>query len=442
MGTATAAGLTTQALLAACAPASTPAPSTAPTNTPVPAVPDEEFTMRLWYRYFWDPAGPLFESFAERFHEMHPNVSFEPNMTGDEDYKSAIKVAMASDDPPDIFYAYGGNWLKFFVEEGVVADLSPYWEQYNWKDRMDEKALMGAVFNGKYYSVPTEFTVTGMYYNKKIFQEAGIEASEIPSWDEFLGYCEKIQDAGYLPLAQGDKEGPQMQWWWDYAVVRENGNDYRKKVVRGEIPLNDRGVVAPLERVMTDVFDAGFVNDNIVGLTWFDMFTMMAEGNVGMILMMSFPIPPFIIPMIEEPFELGYFLYPQVDKDIEIANDFYVEGNLCLSAKGAHKDVGAEWIDFVISPENQTEWASTAFIPTVKDAVNALDPLTMGAYELTNKYETFAHLDLVFHPEVATALLSNLQAMVNGQQTPQEAMDAAQAVAETAPWVGVPQGEA
>jgi ABC-type glycerol-3-phosphate transport system substrate-binding protein len=364
------------------------------------------------------------------------------NLSGDEDYKTAITVAIASGDPPDIFYAYGGNWLKFFVDEGLLADLTPYWEQYKWKDRLDEKSLKGAIYSGKYYAVPTELTSAGIYYNKRIFEELGIEPPEVPTWDEFLGYCEKIQAAGYLPLCLGDKEGSQMQWWWDYSVVRENGNEYRKKVVRGEIPLNDKGVLAGLGRIMTDIFNAGYMNDNIVGLGWFDWFSLMAAGDVGMTLVHSFIPPQFFVALMEEPFEIGYFLYPQVHKDIEIANDLYVEGFQALSAIGEHNDEGAKWLDYMISPEVQTEWAAISFIPVVKGTEKALPPLTKYVYELGSKYDTFAHLDLEFHPEVKTSLLSNLQSMVSGELTPQEAMDAAQAVAETAPWVGVPQGEA
>lgn len=442
IGTAAAVGLTAQGLLAGCVPAPTPAPSSAPADTQVPAVTEEEAVLSLWHRYFWEPVGPLFESFAERFHEQNPNISLEMNLSGDEDYKSAITVAIASGDPPDIFYTYGGNWLKFFVDEGLLADLTPYWEQYKWKDRLDEKSLKGAIYDGTPYAVPTELTTAGVYYNKSIFQDVGIEPPEVPTWDEFLGYCDKFKAAGYQPLCLGDKEGSQMQWWWDYAVVRENGNNYRKQVVRGEIPLNDQGVLAGLDRIMTDVFNAGLMNDNIVGMSWFDWFGMFAEGQTAMTLVHSFIPPQFLPGLMTDPFELGFFLYPQVHDDIEIANDLYVEGFQALSAVGEHKDAGAKWLDHMISPEVQTEWAEVSFIPVVKGTEESLPPLTKGAYELVSKHDTFAHLDLVFHPEVKTAILSNLQSMVSGELTPKEAMDAAQAVAETAPWVGVPQGEA
>ena len=438
IGTAATAGLATQVLLGGCAPAPTPEP----VATAVPTEAAKEVTFSLWHRYFWEPVGPAFESFTQKFMEKYPNITLETNLFGDEDYKSTIKVAMASDDPPDLFYAYGGNWLKFFVEDGLVADITPYWEQYGWKDRLNERSLNGVSYGGKYYAVPTELMTAGIYYNKKIFQEVGIEPVEVPTWEEFLGYCKTIKDAGYQPMCLGNKEGGWTQWWWDYAVARENGNEYRKKVVRGEIPLNDQGVVASLERIMTDIFNAGNMNDNINGLDIFGWLGMMAEGNTGMTLVHSLTVP-FIQGMMAEPYEIGFFIYPQVHADIEIANDLYVEGVQCLSERNPEKDIGAQWLDFIISEEIQAEWASNGtFIPTVKGTEQNLPELAKSVYETVEKYDSFAHLDLVFHPEVVTAIFANIQSVLNGDMTEQEAMDAAQAVAEKAPWVGVPQGEA
>ena len=141
VGTAALASLATPAFLAGCG--STPAPTSPPstaTSAPVPTSPPtpEEVTFSLWSRYFWEPVGPVFEGFVSKFQEKYPNITLENNVMGDSDYQSTIRVAMASDDRPDPFYAYGGNWLKFFVDEGLVADVTPYWEQYGWKDCLNK----------------------------------------------------------------------------------------------------------------------------------------------------------------------------------------------------------------------------------------------------------------------------------------------------------------
>ena len=103
MGAATIAALSTQGLLSGCGQ------QTAPSGAPIGA--DEQVNFSLWYRYFWDPVKTTFEGFGDQFMTKYPNITLEKNLFGDEDYKSTIKVAMASDDPPDLFYGYGGNWL-------------------------------------------------------------------------------------------------------------------------------------------------------------------------------------------------------------------------------------------------------------------------------------------------------------------------------------------
>jgi raffinose/stachyose/melibiose transport system substrate-binding protein len=441
LSAAATAGLAAPSFLGGCG--STPAP--AATLPAVATKPPEPVTLSLWYRYFWEPVKTTFEGFINQFQQKNPYITLENNFFGDEDYKSTIQVAMASDDPPDLFYGYGGNWLKFMVDEGLVAEVSQYYDQYKWKDRLVDFAANMITIGGKYYSVPTEICTAGIYYNKTIFQAAGIEPPEIVTWDEFLGYCDKIKAAGFLPLCLGDKEGSWSQWWWDYAIVRENGNDYRKQVVRGEIPLNDKGVVAALERIMTDIFftPKGYMNEGINGLDIFGWLGLMASGTVGMTLLHSF-VPPQLLPQLwgDKPFELGFFMYPQVHKEIPIANDLYVEGVQCISAKNPAPDEGAKWLDYMISPEVQSAWAATSFMPTVKGTEGSLPELTKNIYAIVQKYDSFAHLGLVFHPEVTTALYSNIQSVFDRSLTVQQAMDNAQKVAETTPWVGVPQGEA
>ena len=439
-GAAAAAGLAAPALLSGCG--ATPAPTAAPTVAAT--LPPQPVDFSLWYRYFWEPVKTTFEGFVDKFQLANPNITMEKNFFGDEDYKSTIKVAMASDDPPDLFYGYGGNWLKFLVDEGLVADVSGYFDQYKWNDRLTERVAKLITIGGKNYSVPTEICTAGIYYNKDILTKVGIEPPEVVTWDEFLGYCETIKAAGFLPLCLGNKEGGWTQWWWDYSVARENGNDYRKQVVRGEIPLNDKGVVAGLDRIWTDIFaHPGYMNEGINGLDIFGWLGLMASGTVGMTLIHSF-VPPQLLPQLwgDKPFELGFFMYPQVNKDIPIANDLYVEGVQCISAKNPAPDEGAKWLDYVITPEFQNAWAAIAWGPTIKGAEASLPALEKQIYATVDKYDSFAHLDLEFHPEVVTAIFSNIQAVLNGSQTMQQAMDEAQKVAETVPWVGVPQGEA
>lgn len=62
---------------------------------------------------------------------------------------------------------------------------------------------------------------SGIFYNKAIFEEAGIE-KEPATWAEFLDCCQKIKDAGYAPLVQDDAY---VLFSYGYQIARHIGQD-------------------------------------------------------------------------------------------------------------------------------------------------------------------------------------------------------------------------
>ncbi len=56
---------------------------------------------------------------------------------------------------------------------------------------------------GSLVCIPYQPYTSGVYYNKEAFEKAGI-TSEPTTWEEFLTVCEKLKEAGYVPLAQDD----------------------------------------------------------------------------------------------------------------------------------------------------------------------------------------------------------------------------------------------
>ena len=56
---------------------------------------------------------------------------------------------------------------------------------------------------GTLKSIPYQPNVFNFFYNKAIFEEAGVEA--VPTtWDEFVDVCAKVKEAGYIPLTCDD----------------------------------------------------------------------------------------------------------------------------------------------------------------------------------------------------------------------------------------------
>ena len=61
------------------------------------------------------------------------------------------------------------------------------------------------------------------FYNKKLFEKAGVKAEDIKTWDDFLAAVKKIKAAGITPIVVGAGEKWPMHFYYAYLVMRIGG---------------------------------------------------------------------------------------------------------------------------------------------------------------------------------------------------------------------------
>jgi raffinose/stachyose/melibiose transport system substrate-binding protein len=77
--------------------------------------------------------------------------------------------------------------------------------------------------DGKAVGVPFEMGEVAFYYNKKLFEKAGVKAEDIKTWDDFLSAVKKIKAAGITPIVVGAGEKWPMHFYYSYLVIRLGG---------------------------------------------------------------------------------------------------------------------------------------------------------------------------------------------------------------------------
>jgi raffinose/stachyose/melibiose transport system substrate-binding protein len=207
----------------------------------------EPLTITLWDIWTEDPAKSMFEGAVHRFMEAYPNITVEMTHTQNDAYKEKLVIAMSSGQAPDMYMHWGGGPMIEYVNSGFGADITDLFEAYNSVDFLPA-AIAQCKYDGKMYAVPYGgLGGCGIYYNKTIFAEVGVEVPTTIA--ELEAVCDKLVEAGYVPfsLANGSKWTGSM--YFMYLATRFGGVDAFAKAVAGEGSFTDEAFMYAAETI-------------------------------------------------------------------------------------------------------------------------------------------------------------------------------------------------
>ena len=135
---------------------------------------------------------------AQKAKGVTATVRFEQNGAGDEDFKTKVALDFKTGGGGDVV-ELDGIWLGEFAQAGHVKPLDEVvggaevdaWD--GWRQIPDAVQGLGE-FDGKRYGVPMGTDGRVLFYNKKLFAQAGLPADWQPrSWDDVLDTAAKLK---------------------------------------------------------------------------------------------------------------------------------------------------------------------------------------------------------------------------------------------------------
>ena len=160
-----------------------------------------------------------YQAIANAYMELHPNVNVlvELKAPGVDAYLQWIRTQFTSEVPRVSIVE--SPHLREFAQEGRLVNWGPYLNKENpytgemWEDSFQEWGLnlVRDPNTGQMFTMPYMSVQTFWLYNKALFEQAGItDVPPRPTWDQFVGWNEKLRDAGIIPIAM---EGTTEQIW-------------------------------------------------------------------------------------------------------------------------------------------------------------------------------------------------------------------------------------
>lgn len=212
---------------------STDSGSTDSADTDAPA---EEVELRIMTMFGGtDPSTGAFEQQLVDFQAANPHITIvNESMTsvGDE-FRTAVKTDFSTGNEPDVVFFYNGSDVQGILDAGGVVSYDEVWETYPQVGADITDAVKNSMReeDGKIYCLPMTGFYEGLFVNKAIFDQYGLELPT--TWDNLVTAIETLKDTDVVPFA-----GPlaQSHYMIEHFVLSASTMDEYQSVLAGGVP--------------------------------------------------------------------------------------------------------------------------------------------------------------------------------------------------------------
>ena len=359
----------------------------------------------------------------EIFESKNPDIKVDVQITGYEDYFTKLATTVGGGNPPDVFEMNMENFLSYMLR-GACADLTGMINTENYS----EGTLAAVSSEGKIYAVPMSFSTCVLFYNKDLFDQAGVAyPTDEWTWADAQAAAEKIKALGddiwgyYQPITYNEF----------YKSIKGNGGSVLSEDY-SQFTMNTPENVAVLEAMIARVRGENHVmptKEELAGRGDWDLFT---EGKLGMIITGIWGFPTFA-----EKYTFDWDIV--VEPGYKTPSTFFFANVNCVSPSSDKQEAAAKFVDAMGSDPDivQLRLDANWELPTIADQSKLSQYIEMTPP--ANRKAVFDSMDYAAAPpaleeqgavvEIIDNVLSTLE---TNDMTAQEALDEIQAQLEDA----------
>jgi ABC-type glycerol-3-phosphate transport system substrate-binding protein len=217
---------------------------------------------------------PLIRGWIESFQRANPGAEVEWLDKKGPELPPFYQTQLAAGTPPDVINTQGALWLEY-AANGALMDMTPRLAaEPDVKARFNPGYLSNWMLEGKNFMLPFYITKTLLFYNKTMFQRAGLSGPP-QSFDDILNFAGK--------LAQGESTGfltLNFDWlYWPLFAM----NDVKLLTPDLKRPAFNTPKAVEVVEKLTRASDSGAINKISWTGRWVEPNGAFAAGNVGML---------------------------------------------------------------------------------------------------------------------------------------------------------------
>ena len=308
--------------------------------------------------------GAVVEQINAEFKAANPGVEIVTESYPDQPYQQKIKIYATAKQLPDLFKFWSfTSLLKPLVDGGFIEPLDR--GEFEKLDYLPG-ALDSNVYNGKLYGIPVSADLWVIYYNKKLFKDAGVERPPA-TLDDLIALAARFKARNIVPMVTDGKDAWPLCVTFDQLAWRISGDAAMPaKALARKARFTDPVFVQAATELVRMV-KAGLFQDDLMVSDYGAARNLFGQGRAAMYVMGSWELGLGADKTFSAEFRANVdaFKFPLLAGGKGKLDDLFAwyGGNYVVSASSKNKALGKKYLQFYAHRFPALAWDKQAAMP-------------------------------------------------------------------------------
>lgn len=370
--------------------------------------------------YAWSE-GDYLQGIVDAYNAQSTVAEVKMTQVNSQDYDDKLLTMLSGKNDIDVFNLRSGSMVSNLATTGNLVDISAFIQDGNLDISIYGTGFAETKIDDKFYALPYRSSAYGLFYNKKIFDEKGIDYPDNLTWDE------------YTTLALELTEGEGVDKFYGSYIPDWNSCIY-EVLQKGSNLVDDD--VAPLTKWMERMnqfynTDNSHMSYTLMKSSGTDAINFFTTGKCAMYPGGEWTISDVLSvlkndPQMAESFELGIAMVPQVDGDKDKLTIGGVSTFIGINASSEKQEAAYDFIQFAAGKEAAGITASHGAIPAyIDDEITGIFEETIGVDGASNMLDINKISETLFIPkytDITNIYKEELELYLIGEQSLEDAV--------------------
>ena len=174
-----------------------------------------------------------YENAVAAYEASTGNRVLDDSSRASEEWRYKVFTDFETGSDPDVLFFFTNADAEPFIRAGKLVSIEEVRTMYPDYATNMKPAMIAEAADGKHYAVPSTGYWENLFVNRQVLERSGVAVPGPDyTWDQFLEDCEKIKQAGFIPIACSLSEIP--HYLFEFLIMNNGSLENQLELPRLE----------------------------------------------------------------------------------------------------------------------------------------------------------------------------------------------------------------